>query len=148
MRGALNRNPRGYAYYLPQESESHARVILSFQQPTFQTFTKHQRFPFSHFKCCFLFQVNFWNVGCWNDCQTTLWIPGSHRSPRGACSPETSVNKHNQLRAYINNKLSQHKITNKKSALGRRRCTASRPPGRGCPPTRRLANYKYYYYYY
>ena len=21
-----------------------------------------------------LFQTKFWNVGCWNDCQTTLWI--------------------------------------------------------------------------
>ena len=29
---------------------------------------------YSHFKCSYLFQVNFWNVGCWNDSNTRTLI--------------------------------------------------------------------------
>ena len=50
------------------------RVILSFQQPAFQQFTKKQRFTHSHFKCFSFFQVSFWNAGCWNDREPTLWM--------------------------------------------------------------------------
>ena len=47
----------------------HVRVLLSFQQPTFQHITNNHCYDsHSHFKCFSLFQVNFWNVGCWNDC--------------------------------------------------------------------------------
>ena len=30
-----------------------------------------------HVRIC-SFQVNFWNVGCWNNCETTLWMVACH----------------------------------------------------------------------
>ena len=54
----------------PRERPSIHRVVWqSFQLPTFQHMTKHQRFVSctdSSYLC--LFQVNIWHVICWNDC--------------------------------------------------------------------------------
>ena len=44
-----------------------------FQQPTFQTISNTSMIVQLHMYLFMLFQVKFWNVGCLNGCQTTLW---------------------------------------------------------------------------
>ena len=66
------RGPKDRAPEIDTADIIHVRVLLSFQQPTFQPFTQMGidiQMPCVFETCSyFLLQAAIWNVGCWNDC--------------------------------------------------------------------------------